>query len=253
MHPLTHITNNVEIPTFYLINSLIAILCLFWISARAEKQKLSRKVCLDLSLIIMISGFIGARAMHVLYENFYYYAEHPLRIFYFWEGGFVFYGGAILATMVGVIYLYSKVNDLTLVYLDLFSPVLSLSYALGRLACLMGGCCYGRYCDLPWAIQGRHPAQAYASIWEFGVCLILLKLESLPKNFFKRFAVSSPGNRFYFWLILHSLGRLVMESYRDDFRGPNYLGLSISSWISIFLIIICPLLIWLNKSPTVSD
>src|SRR5690606_6314306 len=109
------------------------------------------------------------------------------------------------------------------------APVLAFAYAAGRSACFLAGCCYGRYCDLPWAIDGRHPTQLYAAAWEMGVVFILLGLR--PSPFFQ-----NPGRIFYLWMILHGIGRFIMEAFRDDFRGPS-LGLSISGWISLGLVI----------------
>lgn len=234
MFPTITVSPQLSIPTYYLILSLTICLCLIWVAARAEKFELSRKTTLDLGLIIMGSGFIGGRLFHVFYENFPYYQEDLTRIFYFWNGGFVFYGGAVLAALASVIYLYYVARDQFEKYLDLFAPVLSFAYALGRVACLFAGCCYGATCTLPWALSGRHPTQAYASLWELGVLFLLLGTEATAKE--KRPTwLRKSGSIFYLWMILHGMGRLLMEAFRADFRGPQ-LGLSVSSWISVMVI-----------------
>ena len=46
------------------------------------------------------------------------------------------------------------------------------------------------------------------------------------------------GQLFLTWILLHSLGRVVIEVFRDDPRGPLLLRLSISMWISFLLIVI---------------
>lgn len=231
MFPFIHITSDISIPTYYLVISLVAITCLFWIVRRADAQKLSRTISLDVSLIILVSAFLGSRLMHIIYEDFEYYWNAPLKIFYFWDGGFVFYGGAIAAAFLGILFLKKKVPTVTSAYLDLFAPVLSMAYAAGRIACLLAGCCYGRICNLPWALQGRHPAPLYASLWELGVVMMLLGIECVPQENRKITYFKKSGSLFFMWMIMHGLGRLMMESFRDDFRGPS-LGLSISSWIS---------------------
>jgi phosphatidylglycerol:prolipoprotein diacylglycerol transferase len=208
------------------------VLSLFWIVRRSEKLGLSRSMALDLSLLIMVFGFIGGRLLHIVYESFDYYREDFWRIFYFWDGGFVYYGGAILATVAGLIYLHLRACKQSGNYLDMLAPVMSFAYALGRSACLLAGCCYGKYCELPWAINGRHPTQLYAIVWELGALCLILGFEKgrQKKGFF-----SKPGQLFYIWMVLHGIGRLIMESFRDDFRGPT-LGMSISSWISAAII-----------------
>lgn len=234
MFPSIAISPTLSIPTYYLMLSLTVSLCLVWLTRRADKFSLSRKVTLDLSLIIMISGFVGGRLFHVFYESFDYYREAPFRVLEFWNGGFVFYGGAILAGLCSVLYLTLKARVPFEDYLDLFAPVMSFAYMTGRLACLLAGCCYGKACDLPWAVAGRHPTQLYASLWELGVLFILLGSESLAKDRRPRL-LKNPGSIFYLWMVLHGIGRLLMESFREDFRGPE-LGLSISSWISVILV-----------------
>jgi phosphatidylglycerol:prolipoprotein diacylglycerol transferase len=181
------------------------------------------KIALDAALIVMVAALVGARLFHVLYENPEIYRANPWAVFYLWNGGFVFYGGALLAAVCGFAFVHWKVPREQLNYLDLFAPVASLAYALGRWGCFFAGCCYGRYCDLPWAVNGRHPTQLYASFWEIGTVLILLGFEK-----------KSParGRVFFLWLILHAIGRILMESFRDDFRGPNFL-FSVSTWISL--------------------
>lgn len=235
MYPIISITPDFGIPTYYLVLSLALCVSLLWLVRRAEQFHLSRELALDVSLIIMVSGFIGARLFHVFYEDFTYYQEDPWRVLYFWNGGFVFYGGAALAAVTSVLFLNFKTKGYFESYLDLFAPVVSFSYCIGRVACLLTGCCYGKYCLLPWAISGRHPTQAYASLWELGTLLILLGCEKIPAQSRRPTFLAKSGSIFYLWMILHAVGRLVMEAFRDDFRGPTF-GLSISSWISLAVI-----------------
>ncbi|QLY25034.1 prolipoprotein diacylglyceryl transferase [Bdellovibrio sp. KM01] len=243
MFPTIEISSEIHVPTYYLVICVVVAICLIWVTRRSQQQKLSVPHTLDLSLLIMAFGFIGGRLFHVFYESFSYYQNNLMRILYFWDGGFVFYGGALLAAFAGMTYLYFKAHDQLENYLDLLAPVLALGYGLGRIACFLAGCCYGRACDLPWAIAGKHPSQLYAVLWELGVVMVLLGLEKSrrPLKFFR-----TPGRLFYVWMILHGSGRLIMESFRDDFRGPT-VGFSISSWISWGIIVLG--LTLLSKKP----
>jgi phosphatidylglycerol:prolipoprotein diacylglycerol transferase len=38
---------------------------------------------------------------------------------------------------------------------DILAPSIALGYVSGRIGWLLNGCCYGRPCNLPWAIRGR--------------------------------------------------------------------------------------------------
>ena len=120
-------------------------------------------------------------------------------------------------------------------WLNLMAPVAALGYANGRIACLVTGCCFGRICDLKPEYQFRHPTQLYAVIFEFIVLFILLKFEKKPSILNKRI-IRTSGHLFVVWLIFHSLGRIMMEYFRADPRGAMYFSLSISTWISIFIL-----------------
>lgn len=237
MFPVIHLAEGLEIPSFFLVISLVVSLALLWVVRRGDAYHLPRKNILDLSLLLMVSSLVGARLMHIVYENFSYYLENPIKVFYLWEGGFVFYGGMILAMVAAVFYLRRIRPPQPGLYYDAFAPVLSFAYGFGRIGCFLAGCCFGKFCDYPWAITQRHPTQLYAFFWELGVIMILLGLEK--KDLHKRPSVfRRPGDLFILWLALHSVGRLMMESFRDDFRGEQVLGYSVSSLFSILVLVI---------------
>lgn len=200
---------------------------------------MDHKFALDLGLAFMIGAMAGSRLFHVFYERPDIYLEDPLRVFQVWRGGFVYYGGFIGALVLCLALLKARKQPF-LPWADLFAPVLSFGYALGRIACFMAGCCFGRECHYPWAVHfpegveapagvPLHPTQLYASFWEWAVLALLLTLERK-----KRLPV---GGLFFTWLIGHGAGRIVMEIFRADFRGPQALGLSISTLISLALVI----------------
>ena len=178
--------------------------------------------------------------MHVFYEEPAYYLANPLKVFYFWQGGFVFYGGLLSGLVAGWVALKVKQQSFPH-WLDFFTPVVSLGYAGGRIACFLAGCCYGKLCDLPWAVSlrelnldtgvmttvHRHPTQLYASALEFALFFLVLHFEK--KNIFKK----RPGHLFLFWLALHSL--TALETLRDDNRGPMLAGMSISMLVSLLM------------------
>ncbi len=225
---------DISIPTYYLIVSLSLSVCLLWVVHRAKVRELDGLVAIDLSILIMLSGFFGARIFHILFEDFDFYLKNPIEIFKFWNGGFVFYGGALAAFFSGIMFLRWRKQVLG-DWLNLVAPVAALGYALGRMACLVTGCCFGRICDLNPEYQFRHPTQLYAVIFEFVVLCILLRIEKKPSILNKRITQTS-GHLFVIWLVFHSLGRIMMEYFRADPRGAMYFSLSISTWISIFIL-----------------
>ena len=94
---------------------------------------------------------------------------------------------------------------------DLFAVALSAGEAVGRWGCFFGGCCYGKVCEVPWAIYQhgafRYPTQAYLSLAAFLTLLVLFCLEwrgRLPEN-----------GLFYTQGALLCTLRFVIEFYRE--------------------------------------
>jgi phosphatidylglycerol:prolipoprotein diacylglycerol transferase len=148
-----------------------------------------------------------------------------------------------LAFAVSCWYLKFKKQDL-LVWFDFTAPLTAFTYAFGRIGCFLAGCCYGKACQLPWAVvfpkgsEGPagipvHPTQLYAFFWESLVVVLLLVLQKKKSNL-----LSKKGDLFWIWFMLHGLGRIIMETYRADYRGRPYFDLSISTWLSLILMVI---------------
>lgn len=230
-----------KFPTYFLVISLIFSAGIFAFLRRAEERHLDRNTCLDLCLTIMLSGILGARLIFFIFEAPEYLLANPVALLRVWEGGFVFYGGALSSAAAGIVFLKYRKEPLE-PWLDAIAPVAAFGYGFGRIGCFLAGCCYGRACDLPWAVtfpEGVdappgvpiHPTQLYAVFWEIGVGGLLLLLERI------RTVKFNPGSLFFVWMIFHALGRLVMEAFRADPRGPTLLGLTISGWTSIALLV----------------
>lgn len=219
----------IQVPTFYLVISLSLTFVLLLVNAElTQNSKIDRKIAFDLALIIMTTGFIGGRLGHVIYEEFAFYQEFPLEIFKFWKGGFVFYGGFILSLISVMAFLRFKKQNFYF-WADFLTPYLALSYALGRMGCFFEGCCYGTYCDLPWATQQRHPTQLYMVVAEL-ILITAILLISKRK-------ILQTGLVFLAWVCGHAMNRFVIEFFREDDRGALIMNLSISQWISALVFV----------------
>ena len=236
--PVIHIAG-MPVPVYFLFTSLSFVVGLVYLVRRGEALGFSRNRVLDVSLVVMISGFIGSRLFHVFVEEPGYYLARPLLVFDIWSGGFVWYGGAIVAAFCGIIFLQIK-KEHTAPWLDLFAPVAALGYAIGRFACFATGCCFGKVVHLPEALGGasiRYPTQAFAVCFELSIFAILLFIERLRQKNEAPIWLRQPGQVFLIWLCLHAVGRIIMEQFRGDPRGPEPLGLSVATWISLVMLV----------------
>ncbi len=215
MYPLVHLPFDLTISSYILVLSLVSCGVVFWTAKRAEDQR-----ALDLLLAVFITGFVGARLFHILYEDFDFYFKHPGQIFAIWQGGFVWYGG-VLGGLLGAA-LWCKIQgEPFLKWANFFAPTIAIAYGLGRIACFLNGCCYGKICEFPWGTF-RHPTQLYMVAYELILAGFLLK---------------SKRNQFMIWLGFHGLGRFIIEFFRDDPRGPSLGILSISSILSAMMVV----------------
>lgn len=231
------------IPTYFIFLSLLSCGLIFYVRGRALAQKNDARIALNLGALILIAGFVGARLFHVLYEYPRYYINNPIAIFYYWQGGFVFYGGAIAAVLMSAWYLKRQEQNF-FPWLDFYTPVIAVGYGLGRISCFLAGCCYGRYCEL---FAGPHPVQLYVTAWELATYVGLIFLER--KSDVRKHAGRLAG----IYAITHGLGRIMMEFFRDDDRGALIAGFSISTWISGLLILLGFWLIRQSRSRTISS
>lgn len=235
-----------EIPSYFLMISVVCTLGVFLLPAWAKYFGQSEATASEIYLVLLLSGFFGARLFHVLFEKWDHYRVSPIEILFFWNGGFVFLG-AVVVSGLGLFWYLRLKGENFLLWADIFSPWLAFGYGMGRIGCFLNGCCYGKVCYLPWGVQfashkgliepwvHRHPTQIYAFLLEMILFLglLVLTLKSRDKMLTKGYLV---GRFFLSWLALHGVFRLINEHYRDDDRGGEFFGLSVSSVISLLLI-----------------
>lgn len=254
MFPVFSPSPHINIPLYLIMMSAAFTLSIVYFYKRAIQLNLPPKISTEISLVVMFGAFIGSRIFHVIFEYPQYYLQSPLEILKFFNGGFVFYGGFIGAILASYYYV-KKLRQNYLNWLDCSAPAISLGYIIGRFACFLAGCCYGKVCDLPWAIKfGEgveapahtllHPTQLYSILIEGLILATLLILEKKCPSKFRS------GTLFLVWMLLHSIGRLIVEFFRGDYRGEALLGLSISSLISIILILISGGFLYINLKPS---
>lgn len=210
----------------------------------AKRRGLSDNDFTNIAMLVLIIGFAGGKLLHVIVE-FKAFLADPLSVI--GSEGFAVYGGII--TGIATIYVYCRIKKLDFLrYIDLFGVVVPLNQAFGRVGCLLAGCCYGKETTSPFSLvfpEGcsapAHvhliPTQPIMAAGNFAIFLTVLTgyLASCPKkgsdDLPKRRYVS--GLSFCMYLILYSIGRFIIEFFRDDPRG-NVGSLSTSQFIAIF-------------------
>jgi len=192
-----------------------------------------------LSVQILLAGLVGARIMFFAVDGFAGLRQDPMAFFRIWEGGLAFYGGVGVALVA--IAIFARRRKIAFLRLsDALVPAILIAHSLGRLGCLMAGCCYGRPAT-PWpGITFTHPeslAPRFVSLLptqplEAG---LLFALFLVAMMIFRRGAPTGLLSAFY--LCGYAVLRFFMEYLRGDDRGQFILGLSPSQLVAVVLMV----------------
>ncbi|MBP5640189.1 MAG: prolipoprotein diacylglyceryl transferase, partial [Victivallales bacterium] len=191
------------------------ILAFLLMKFRCKKTSIKEEALSDIAVIVLFSALIGARLFYVVRfwnENF---AMRPFfDVFKVWEGGLVFQGGFIIATIVLIGYCLMKkmsIGELG----DLIAPAIPLGHAIGRIGCFINGCCFGFVpYDGPLAVKytfspaSHFPVQLVESFGNLLICGFLLFMEK--KNY-------AQSKRFLVYLMLYTVLRFAVEPLRGDY------------------------------------
>lgn len=195
---------------------------------QAEKRGISEDLMLNLIMIVVIAGVLGARIFYILFYNPYFYFSNPSQIIKITEGGLSIHGGIISALVAGYIYsIKSKISFLKLA--DIAVMGVALAQGIGRVGCDVFGKPMTNI--MLWGInyngQILHPVQVYEFVLDY-ILFIVLWRRNLKKKF--------EGELFVIYIIAFSIIRGIIEFFRINpiVWGP----FSISHLLSLGLVII---------------
>jgi phosphatidylglycerol:prolipoprotein diacylglycerol transferase len=180
------------------------------------------------------------------------------EIFSKFFGELVFFGG-LLGGLAGLA-LYCKLFKVELVpLLDLCAATIPFGHAIGRIGCLLGGCCYGEEMSSVSILTVIYPSSTLDLASEYTVPsgVPLLNVPGMESAFLVLlFVVNSVvflrtnirGLCTGIYLTAYGIWRFVIEFFRGDSVRGVYFGLSVSQYVSIVLVVVgVVILIKLNK------
>lgn len=172
---------------------------------------------LDIILVSVPVGVVGARVWYVLFNWEYYHSFYD--VINIRAGGLAIHGGLIFGSVAAII-MCRKKKCSPLDVLDFSFPCIALAQAIGRWGNFFNQEAHGSATDLPWGIlidgEKVHPTFLYESIW----CLILFfGLSAVDKR--RKFS----GQVTMLYGIFYSLERFFVEQLRTDslLTGPKNL------------------------------
>lgn len=220
----------------------------------------------DLAFWVLVSALVGSRLYFIAVNWDDYFGANAMMTFHggriprvlaIWEGGLVFYGGFIAATLTA--FWYMRLHGMPfLAYTDTMIPSVAIGHFFGRLGCFGAGCCWGGVSQvhLPWLVRfppeslayvtfasrpggaallspdrlttlPLHPTQLYESLGELAL-FALLTLVVRPR---KRFH----GQVLATWLMAYAVLRTTVEVFRGDVERGVVAGLGVGQWTSMVI------------------
>ena len=134
----------------------------------------------DLGLVMLLTGIAGGRLFY--YFQFYderFAGESFLEIFKIWKGGLVFYGGAIVGFLGGLVYCMRRKLPVA-ECLDIAAIATPLAMAVGRLGCFLNGCCFGKVCAADYPLGVVFPLESNARAEQLARGLVGPESPALP-------------------------------------------------------------------------
>lgn len=233
--------NNIQIGPLtlhvYGIMTALGYLSAFIISEiRARKKGMDTDVLYGIFWCAVLGGSCGSKLLYYI-VSIPDIIKNP-SILWDFQNGWVVYGGIIGGVLASLIYCRYKKADFVS-YADLVLPAVAFAQGCGRIGCFFAGCCYGRETDSVLSIQYWQseyapngvkliPTQIYSSIGDFAIAFVLMAYAKCEP---------AKGKVTAGYCILYSIGRFVIEMFRNDYRGAVGF-LSTSQIISIFILIL---------------
>ena len=219
---------------------------------RLTRRGAENWVVIDIAIIAVPLGIIGARIFHVLTHPNFYFGEgrntwnpfEPGSVWAIWEGGIAIFG-ALLGGAIGA-WLGCRWTGIRFwTFADALAPGILLAQAMGRFGNWFNHELFGLPTDLPWGLEIEstnpafpaglaegtlfHPTFLYEVLWNgLGVLVLLWAGHRLRLQWGKLFAL---------YLVWYSAGRIVWESIRID-PSEILFGLRSNVWAAIVGVVV---------------
>ncbi|MEP6669493.1 MAG: prolipoprotein diacylglyceryl transferase family protein [Chthoniobacter sp.] len=175
----------------------------------------------------LISAFVGAKLVYLAAEGWMFW-DDPQR-WVIWATGKTILG-ALLGGYVGV-EVAKKFTGYTQATGDWFALIAPFGIALGRVGCLVHGCCLGRRCAPAWwTIRDGHGIARWPAVpveIGFNIAAILVFIGLRRRHLF-------PGQHFHLYLIAYGIFRMLHEflratpRVRGEFSGYQIAALAVA-------------------------
>ena len=222
--PVAISIGDIEIRWYGLIICLGMLLAVAYVIFRGRQKSITMDDVIDIALVIIPCGIVGARLYYVIMEfDRYLYTDGGfwknlgqtlLNIVSVWEGGLAIYGG-IIAGGIALVCVAKKKKLNVCQILDMVAPAVMIGQILGRWGNFFNGEAHGGeteiFCRMGLWENGEqifvHPTFLYESLWNL-VGFVIANLLYRKKKF--------EGEIFFFYIAWYGFGRMIIEQLRTD-------------------------------------
>lgn len=225
----------------------------------ARRRAIDPTLVSDLLPFLVLGAILGARLYYVILEWRHYRGQWGEMVA-IWHGGIAIHGALIGGALATILFCRWR-RQAFWPLLDVLLPAVALGQAIGRWGNFFNSEAFGLPTDLPWKLtippSNRppqfleqatfHPTFLYESLWNLGVCALLLTLFRQASR--DRLDLP-PGALSCTYLIAYSCGRLWIEGLRLDplclFAQPPFCsgGLRMAQLVSLLLIAVGAFGLW---------
>ena len=220
----------------------------WWSDRRYRALGGPQETALDVALVAVPVGIVGARLYHVVTSPDAYFGPggDPALIPQIWHGGLGIWGGVAFGAMAGIWMLRRRGLRLGPFY-DAAAPTILVAQALGRFGNYFNQELFGGPTTLPWGLEidrahlpvgyvpGTlfHPTFLYEALWNVAGAAFLVWLG----RFLARRDGAVGGRLMWAYLMVYTSGRVWIEVLRVD-EAHRVLGLRLNVWTSILVFLI---------------
>ena len=251
--PVAFKIGNTSIYWYGMIVCLAFILAFVYVHKNSYRFSLNKESMVDVFLVSVVAGIIGARLYYVLFFPGDTYLKDPIKIFYINQGGLAIYGGLILGLIAGLV--TAKIKKLNVpAVLDISSIAVLLGQAIGRWGNFFNQEAFGTEANYFLGMSSQatggvpvHPCFFYESLW----CLLgFILLHIFSKNNRKY-----NGQVFLMYVAWYGIERFIVETLRTDSLMIPYLNVRVSMVVAAVsaIIAIILLIVFRNRDNIKSD
>ena len=223
-------------------------IAVWWTSRRYRARGGSEDTVLDVAVLSVPVGILGARLYHVITSPDAYFGPggDPVRIVQIWRGGLGIWGG-VAAGLAAAAWLMRRRGLRLAPLTDAVAPALLVAQAVGRVGNWFNQELFGAPTALPWGLEiddahlpagcapGTlfHPTFLYEALWNLAGAALLVLLERR----LRRRDGTTGGRLIWAYLMVYTAGRAWIEHLRVD-EAAIVLGLRLNEWTAMIVFLV---------------